>query len=140
MAGWDAAYDKCFREDIPDEEYNEAQSDYVIIPTVPVKALRQHVKKVLATVNKTEMTLPQFAAFKYEVLKSEAEWGEDVFEWKMIGDNKFGIDVKWDVLGDDPRRYALVHMAIENCWGLGLEWETYPNLPNLWEVIDPYRN
>ena len=140
MSGWDKAYDKCFREDIPDEEYDEAQSDYVIIPKVPVDVLHQHVKKVLTTVNATPMPLNVFAAFKYEILKSEAEWGEQVFEWSIIGNNKFGIDVKWKVLGDDPRRYALVHMAIENCWGLGMKWGTFSHLPNLWDIIDPYRN
>ena len=83
----------------------------------------------------SEMKLPTWTRFKYELLQSEEEWKTKVFDWKV--DTKkinpkhpyIHINVIWSALEDKPSRYFQVAMAFENIW-----MEENP-LVNIWKCI-----
>lgn len=126
---WETAYNNMFNlKDEEDAKYHR------IIPTLDYIPFRKHLEKVLEVVNSVEYNLEVWAKYKWELLNVQKEWGEEVFIWGIKPNGQPSVDIKWDVLGLDPRKYYLVHMAIEDFWGLGLKWD-HPKLPNIWNLL-----
>ena len=129
---WTTAYEECFDSDSEDKPYYEG------ILAVPIAPLRKHLEDTLAVINGTLMPMEAFAKFKFTLLRSEKEWGEEVFDWCITDSSSFQIRIRWETLNADPRRYFLVAMSLEDCWGL--KFEAAPTLPNIWPILGQYIN
>jgi len=126
----DNLYDKLFNLTDEDDAYY-----HKLIPTIDVKIFRKALKKDIKIINKSTMTLSEWAKFKYELLKCDTEWNLQVFDWKMETPVNpkhpyICININYDVLKKKPSRYFQVHMAIENVW------MNDERLVNIWKYID----
>ena len=128
----DAKYDALFDlrdnlEDDNDKYYHQ------IIPTISINVYRKVLDKDLKIINKSTLSMQQWAKFKYNLLIDEKEWQVEIFKWTPFINPAYpyiGMDINWDQLEDKPSRYFQVHMALENVW-MG---DT--RLANIWKRID----
>lgn len=106
-----------------------------IIPTLDHKPFKDLLQEILDIVNSAQIPLATWAKYKMELLRSQKEWGCDLFVWTIrLGESIKKIDLRWDLLGEDASRYFTVIMAFENFWGCGLP-EGYTQLPSVWGII-----
>lgn len=109
---WEMAFNKMWEQDDEDKE-PMANLDY--------KILKEHLESVIEVVNTSKFDLQAWLKFKMELIRLEEEdWGCSVFLWSAIptltGNVVFRLDVDWNKLENDSKRYFLVEMAIQGCW------------------------
>ena len=85
-------------------------------------------------INQSKLSTAKWTPFKYGLLKYEKDWQTEIFKWTLNSHNTdrpyIGIDIDWSKLENKPKKYFLLHMALENLW-MGDD-----QLVNIWEKID----
>ena len=128
MWGWDAAYEKYFQLD----------RWYDVIPNIPVEDFKDQVTKLVDAINAEPKELHEFDAFQRRMTELERTWRGTVLIW-VCTSAKWSVSVNWSALKDDPRRYAVVHTAMEEAWNTALRQRAeIPTLPMLCELVDQY--
>jgi len=124
----DEQYSKSFNLIDNDDVYY-----HKIISTIGVEVFRKVLDEDIKIINKSSLSMPAWAKFKYNLLNCEKEWQIELFKWTALVNPKYpyiGINIDWDKLENKSSRYFQVHMAFENIW------MDDNRLANVWEYID----
>jgi hypothetical protein len=108
---------------------------YNVIPTIDYKIIQPALMEDIKIINKSSMTMQEWAKFKYGLMQCEEKWNVKIFDWKIDTKNfnpkpYISINIIWDNLENKSSRAYQIHMAFENIWFCE------NRLTNIWKYID----
>lgn len=127
----DEYYESLF--DLRDIPNNDDLYYYKIIPTFPFKIYKRVLDKNMKIINNSNLSISEWAKFKYNLLEYEKQWKINIFKWipnlNNTKNSYVGIKVDELKLENKSSRYFQIILALEDIW-FG------DNLEDIWQEID----